>query len=228
MLRLVSSILIFSLITILGCSNQSSDPGISTSTQSIEVASSSNNSINSIDPFETIEPQQPNSTTDTSPLETTDTYVNGEEGYTLYNNPGLGFSLNIPNSWQGSYRIVEDLNHSGIDFFFIGESQTSKNISDSTGTDSGSVQGLYLFSISTESSISDGLDTLDSVREIGSVGSTSFVSYTGTDCSICNLNESDEEVDEQEKSLLGKDWQMASMIFEERSKVFDSFSELKE
>lgn len=209
MSRLVSALLIFStIITILGCSNTSSNHEI----------------INSIDPLETKE-SQTNSTTDTSTSEATDSYVNVEEEYTIYTNPRLGFSLNIPDSWQGSYHIVDALNNAGIDFFFIGESQTSKNFLDSLDTDS--PQGLYLFSISTESSISDELDFLDSVSEIGSVGSTRFVAYTGTDCSICILNENDDDVDEQEKSLLNQDWQMASMIFEERSKVFDTFSELK-
>lgn len=225
MLRLVSAFLVFStIITILGCSNPSSNHEISTLTPTIEVNSSSNNSMNSIDPVETIE-SQPNSTTDTSLTESTESDVNTEEGYTLYTNPRLGFSLNIPDSWQGSYRIVDALNDAGIDFFFIGESQTSKKISDSIDTDSS--QGLYLFSISTESSVSDELDFLDSVSEIGSVGSTRFVAYTGTDCSICILNGNNDEVDEQEKSLLNQDWQMASMMFEERSKVFDTFSELK-
>ncbi|MNO22099.1 hypothetical protein D3C76_118760 [compost metagenome] len=225
MLRLVSTLLILSIIMILGCSNQLSNHEISTSTQSIEVNSNSNNSSNSIDPIETIE-SQPNSTIDTSASEATDSYVDLEEGYTLYTNTRLGFSLNIPNSWRGSYRIAEELNNDGIDFFFIGESQTSKNVSDSLDADS--PQGLYLFSISTESSISEGEELVDSVREIGSVGSTRFVSYTGTDCSICILIENDDEVDKQEESLLKQDWQMASMIFEERSKVFDSFSELKD
>ncbi|SDF39360.1 hypothetical protein SAMN04488542_11032 [Fontibacillus panacisegetis] len=140
----------------------------------------------------------------------------------LYTNNKLGFSLRFPISWKDYYSIVDQDNETGIDVYFIGKSMASKNEDDEYST----VRGLYLFSIASESSILDSMDSLDSISEVGTSQSIKYVSYTGTDCSICILNDTVVDADVNEQNLMSNDWTKVTEMLTDKDAVIHSFESI--
>lgn len=103
-----------------------------------------------------------------------------EEGI-KYVNDVMGFSLMLPNSWEGNYNVVEEENGGCITIRYKGKDSIIM------GDDE---KGLYMFSIIREDKLNN---FLDSVKKIGIYREQNYYYATHTDFEIGLLRDEDDE-----------------------------------
>lgn len=136
-----------------------------------------------------------------------------------YENSILGFSLEIPSSWEGNYLIHEYDDF--IDICFIGQSEASKEMFDETDN----IHGLSMFCIGKESYINEN-EFLDSIYEVGVANGIKYYHFTGTDYPLGALAGEYIE-DENEKVLAASDLIKAEEMEKDKELILSTFKELE-
>lgn len=131
-----------------------------------------------------------------------------EEKVITYANENLGYSLEIPESWDGYYKIHEE--YGSITVAYYGDSEASKGEDD---------KGIAMFFIVDELTAQNESGFLDSVQDIGVARGINYFYATTTDFSLSAL------YDETNKN--NDDWDRAHEMMDDVPDILKSFKEVE-
>ncbi len=123
-----------------------------------------------------------------------------------YVNENLGYSLEIPESWDGYYKIHEEYGNISVSYY--GDTEKSKGEDD---------KGITMFFIVDEHTAENEKGFLDSITDVGVARGINYFYATTTDFSLGALYDASENDND--------DWDRAHQMMDDIPDILKSFKE---